>query len=137
VIAEILDALAQDRGPAANLDIDLSSEKLFEVVENQHRREVIGYLAAHGGCDEEAVQLDDLAMFIAAVSYGFRIGELSHEHKWVAVAALAQTHLPLLDEAGLITFDEEAERIEPSDKIDDVAALLTIIAHSVSEGEQP
>ncbi|MUV57124.1 hypothetical protein SAMN04487947_4114 [Halogeometricum rufum] len=86
--------------------IDLSKDELFRILSNSRRRYIIYYL--HEAGDE--MSLKQLAAQIAAVENGTSVDEVTDEERQRVYISLYQTHLPKLEEAGIVSYDDE-ERI--------------------------
>ncbi|ADQ69363.1 hypothetical protein C499_12365 [Halogeometricum borinquense DSM 11551] len=86
--------------------IDLSKDELFRILSNSRRRYIIYYL--HEAGDE--MSLKQLAARIAAVENGTSVDEVTDEERQRVYISLYQTHLPKLEEAGIVSYDDE-ERI--------------------------
>lgn len=86
--------------------IDLSKDELFRILSNSRRRYIIYYL--HEAGDE--MSLKELAARIAAVENGTSVDEVTDEERQRVYISLYQTHLPKLEEAGIVSYDDE-ERI--------------------------
>ena len=86
--------------------IDLSKDELFRILSNSRRRYIIYYL--HEAGDE--MSLKQLAARIAAVENGTSVDDVTDEERQRVYISLYQTHLPKLEEAGIVSYDDE-ERI--------------------------
>ncbi|MFC5136056.1 MULTISPECIES: DUF7344 domain-containing protein [Haloferacaceae] len=96
-----------NRSPAA--EGTLPRETVFEILRNERRRHVLRYLKAHDG---GPVAFEDLVEYVAASENGVDVEELTATQRKRAYAGLTQTHLPMLEERGVIHHDHESRRIE-------------------------
>ena len=101
----------------------LSKGEIFEVLRNQRRRYVLHYLKQDG----RPVELGDLAQQVAAWEYETTPEEVTPEQRKRVYTTLQQTHLPKMDEAGIVTFDSDAGLIEVTDRTAEVAIYLEIV----------
>ncbi|WP_255191661.1 DUF7344 domain-containing protein [Natronobeatus ordinarius] len=101
----------------------LSKGEIFEVLRNQRRRYVLHYLKQ----DDRPVELGDLAQQVAAWEYETTLEEVTPEQRKRVYTTLQQTHLPKMDEAGIVTFDSDEGRIEVTGLTADVAIYLEIV----------
>lgn len=83
---------------------DITADGLFEVISNDRRRRVLGFLASRGS----STRLDVLADHLAAWEDGETTATVSENRRKRAYVSLYQVHLPKLDERGYISYDDEA-----------------------------
>ena len=99
-------------------DQQLSSlDTIFDLLSNPRRRFVLHYLKEHDG----PVELNDLAAEIAAKENEVPKRELTSQQRKRAYVSLYQTHVPKLEEVGVIEYDSETGEIvltEQADQID-------------------
>jgi len=81
----------------------LSADMVFEILSNTRRRMVLYYLRHH----DEPISVQDLAAEIAALENDMSVSELSHQQKKRVYVSLYQTHLPKLEESGIIEYNDE------------------------------
>ncbi|RQG99917.1 DUF7344 domain-containing protein [Natrarchaeobius oligotrophus] len=105
------------------LEEDLSKGEIFEVLRNQRRRYVLHYLKQDG----RPVELGDLAQQVAAWEYETTLEGVTPEQRKRVYTTLQQTHLPKMDEAGILAFDSDAGRIEATDRTRDITVYLEIV----------
>ncbi len=98
---------------------------LFEVLGNERRRHVIQVLR-----EEETVGLADLAEAVAAREYGVAPEDLSRRQQKATYSALQQTHLPKMDDAGVLTFEKSAGEVTASDAIVEYTMYLDVVPSS-------
>lgn len=75
---------------------------------DETRRQVVNYLDQHA-CP---VGLDTLAIAVVAENHEVQPSAVPAEAKQVAVASLHHTHLPLMDDIGVIAYDREESVVE-------------------------
>lgn len=100
--------------------------EIFELLRNQRRRYVLHYLKRDPG----PVELGSLAQQIAAWEYDTIPSEVTPEQRKRIYTTLQQTHLPKMDEAGILRFDRDAGLIERTDRTTDVTIYLEIVPKS-------
>ena len=101
----------------------LSKGEIFEVLRNQRRRYVLQYLKQ----DDRPVELGDLAQQVAAWEYETTLDAVTPEQRKRVYTTLQQTHLPKMDETGILTFDADRGVIEPNDRTADISIYLEIV----------
>ena len=102
---------------------DLSKGDVFEVLRNQRRRYVLHYLKGDGG----PVELGDLAQQVAAWEYETTTDGVTPAQRKRVYTTLQQTHLPKMDEVGILTFDADRGVIESTDRTHDISVYLEIV----------
>ncbi|WP_281193564.1 hypothetical protein [Halorubrum sp. F4] len=84
-------------------------ETVFEILRNERRRHVLRYLKAHDG---DSVAFEDLVEYVAARENDLAVEEITATQRKRTYAGLTQTHLPMLEERGVINYDLETGRVE-------------------------
>ncbi len=92
----------------------LSKDVIFELLKNRRRRQVLAYLLE----TEETVTLGELAERIAAWENNTEIAALSSDQRKRVYVALYQTHLPKMDDAGIVDYDQDRGLITLADNAD-------------------
>jgi len=113
----------------AESDGDLSDEEIFDVLQNERRRNVLQYLRRHGG----PVSLGDLADHVAAAEYDCPTADVTSAQRKRVYTTLQQSHLPQMDDVGIIAYDSDEGVITTTDRTEE----LTIYLEIVPEGEFP
>lgn len=88
--------------PADAESCDLTLDVIYEALKNERRRRVLAHLRASDG----TVELGDLAERIAAEENDKTVAEISYEERKRVYVALYQTHLPKMDEMGIVSFEQ-------------------------------
>ena len=115
-IASVADSDADER---------LSKDVIFELLKNRRRREVLTYLLEA----EETVTLGELAEQIAAWENDTEVSALSSDQRKRVYVALYQTHLPKMDDAGIVEYDQDRGLISLSDNADLLMMYLDTDSH--------
>lgn len=89
----------------------LSQDLVFEVLKSPRRRYVLYYLRTHGGWND----LSDVTEQVAAWENDTTVANLTSEQRKRVYISLYQTHLPKLDEAGIVDYDQERGAIALSE----------------------
>jgi len=103
-----------------------SREEIFEIVSNQRRRHVVHYLRQQ----DRPVELRELSTQLSAWENEEPPAEVSHDERRRVYTALRQSHLPKMDEAGVVKYDADRSVIEPSAGIEDVELYLDVVPES-------
>ncbi len=102
---------------------DLSSGEAFELLCNQRRRYVLHYLKR----DDQPVELGTLAQHVAAWEYETTPEEVTSEQRKRVYTTLQQTHLPKLDETGILEFDDETGIVRGTDRTHELNVYLEVV----------
>lgn len=85
----------------------LSKTEAFEILRNDRRRRVITYLQTNG----KAAGLEELTRHVAAAEYGVPNDDVTSTQYKRVYTGLYQSHLPMMDEHDIISFDPTENRI--------------------------
>jgi len=113
----------------ADSEDGLSNEEIFDVLQNERRRHVLQYLRRHGG----PVSLGDLADHVAAAEYDCPTDDVTSAQRKRVYTTLHQSHLPQMDDVGIIEYDSDDGVITTTDYTEELTVYLEI----VPEGEFP
>ncbi|WP_222916537.1 hypothetical protein [Natrinema sp. SYSU A 869] len=95
--------------------------EIFDLLSNQRRRYTIHYCKREG----EPVSLGDLAEHVAAWELDKEVEEITSAERKRAYTSLQQTHLPTLERADIIEFDDRM--IELTDEAAELDVYLDIV----------
>ncbi|ELZ97950.1 hypothetical protein C440_01843 [Haloferax mucosum ATCC BAA-1512] len=86
----------------------LSKDELFRILSNSRRRQILYFLHRAG----EALSLKELAAMVAARENETAVEDVTDEERQRVYISLYQTHLPKLEGADLVNYDEEERTVE-------------------------
>ncbi|WP_330631901.1 DUF7344 domain-containing protein [Halocatena halophila] len=86
----------------------LSQDTVFDLLSSPRRRYVLHYLRS----ESSGIELTNLADHVAAWEYDTTVDSLSEQQRKRAYVSLYQTHVPKLEEAGIVTYDSDSGRVE-------------------------
>ncbi|WP_458205856.1 DUF7344 domain-containing protein [Haladaptatus sp. NG-SE-30] len=98
----------------------LSRDMVFDVLKNQRRRYALHYLKQA----EETVQLSDLAEQVAAWENDTTVDAISAAERKRVYTALYQSHLPKLDDAGIIDYNQNRGIVELATAVEQLDPYL-------------
>jgi len=102
------------------------------MLSNQRRRYVLYYLNREPG----PVSLRDLAERIAAWENDIDVDELDYKQRKRVYTSLHQTHLPKLDDVGIVDYDRDGGTITLADRANDLDIYLELVGeHDVPWGD--
>lgn len=102
----------------------VSEEELFDVLANTRRRHALHAIA---GGEERTHELGDLSERIAAWENDVSVAEVDYAERKRVYTALQQSHLPRLDDAGLVEFDKDRGTVDATPALDDVEIYLDVV----------
>ncbi|WP_238709375.1 DUF7344 domain-containing protein [Natronorubrum halophilum] len=115
--------MAQQHSNETGSSGSLSKGEIFEVLRNQRRRYVLQYLKQ----DSRPVELGALAQQVAAWEYDTTLEEVTPEQRKRVYTTLQQTHLPKMDQSGILEFDSDEGVIEGTNRARDISIYLEIV----------
>jgi len=92
-------------------DEQLSRDQVFDILSSPRRRYVLYYLREYGG----PVELTALAEKLAAWENDTTVEELPAQARKRVYVSLYQTHVPKLEESGLIEYDSDSGELALAD----------------------
>lgn len=101
---------------------ELSKDELFHLLQNQRRRQVLVFLQDTDG----EVNMRDIAEQVAAWENDTTIEALDSNERQRVYIALYQSHLPKLDEAGVLTYNQQRGIVSRTALADQLDAYLNI-----------
>lgn len=107
--------------PEVNTSDEMSPDLVFEILSNTRRRMVLYYLRWYGG----SVSVQELVGEVAALQNDIAVEDLTRQQRKRVYVSLYQTHLPKLEEAGLIEYDDDEGIVRLTDSAGDIDTYLT------------
>lgn len=99
---------------------ELSLDVVFEILSNTRRRLVLYCLRQHGG----PATVRGLTREIAAIENDVSVDELTRQQRKRVYVSLYQTHLPKLEDSGIIQYDD-GEEVRLTDRAREIDKYLT------------
>jgi len=109
--------------PESGEPTEPTEDELFDVLSSRRRRYALHMLKGR----EEAVELGDVAEQVAAWEYGEEVAEVSYDERKRVYTALQQSHLPKMDDAGVVSFDKNRGVVEPTPALEDVRVYMDVV----------
>lgn len=103
--------------------VKISEDTIYEALSNRRRRYAIHAIKR----EECPLDAAELSTYVTAWEQGIEPDEVEYADRKSVYGALTRTHLPKLDDAGLIKYDSEAKRIEPTDAFNDVEVYMEVL----------
>ena len=102
---------------------ELSEDDLFEILSNSRRRYALHALSSN----DEEWEIGRLAEQVAAWEYDVAVEEVSYEERKRVYTALQQSHLPMMDEAGILEFNKDRGLVEPTASLNDIEVYMEVV----------
>jgi hypothetical protein len=102
----------------------LEREAVFEVLCNARRRCIVHYLKK---CEGRRVELREIVDYVAAWEDDTSIDRLDSDRRKSVYSAIRQTHLPKLEDAGLIEYDHLRGDVELTDALREAQLYLEYV----------
>ncbi len=117
-------SVQQIDGTGGEPTTELTEDELFDVLANQRRRYAVHLLKREG---DETVSIGEMAEQIAAWENGIDAAEITGNERKRVYTALQQSHLPKMDDAGVVNFNKNRGLVEPTRALDDVDVYLDVV----------
>ncbi|MFC4449250.1 DUF7344 domain-containing protein [Halorussus aquaticus] len=101
---------------------ELEPSQIHNVLRNDRRRHVIRHLRDEGG----PISVDTLAEHIATVETGE--SPPPRDVRKSVYVSLHQTHLPKLDELGIVDYDQREQVLELRDRAEEVEVYMEVVS---------
>jgi hypothetical protein len=122
--------------PAAGTESDeapeLSSDDIFHILQTNRRRDTIRYLLEQEG----AVKMRDVAEYVAARENDTTVAKLSSNERQRVYIPLYQSHLPKLDEEGVIEYNQPRGIVHPTDQLEIFEPYIQATENGTAELEK-
>lgn len=104
----------------------LSRDVAFEVLSSRRRRHALHFLMQR----DDPVDLRELSERISAWENGVEPEEVTYKQRMRVYTALRQSHLPKMDEGGVVEFDKDRGRVAPTDETSELEVYLDVVPHN-------
>ena len=102
---------------------ELTEDELFGMLANSRRRYILHALAR----EERPVEIGELSTEIAAREDDVSVAEVTSKDRKRVYTALQQSHLPKMDETGVVDFDKDRGTVEPTPTLEDVEVYIDVV----------
>lgn len=87
---------------------EVSQDEIFDLLSNPRRRFVINYLFE----EDRPVSIQELSRELATWEFEVDADELTDQQEKRIYVALYQTHIPKLEDAGVVVYDDDTSEVE-------------------------
>ncbi|MFH5802311.1 hypothetical protein [Haladaptatus sp. CMAA 1911] len=109
----------------------LTKDKIFHILQTQRRRHALRYLKEH----DTPVEMRDLAEQVAAWENDTTVQALASNERQRVYIALYQSHLPKLDEEGIIEYNKSRGIVERGQLADEFDPYLRPSNHTATDSD--
>lgn len=88
--------------------VDSSKDTIFMILRSSRRRLLLHYLERSGGSRSRG----ELARYVAAAEEGVEMSQVTTTDRKRVYVSLHQTHLPTMDDVGIIDYDKDRGTVE-------------------------
>lgn len=117
-------SVQQVEGRGAEPTTEVSEDELFDVLGNQRRRFAVHLLKKKS---DETIAIGDMAEQIAAWENGIEMTEITGNERKRVYTALQQSHLPMMDDVGVVRFNKDRGVVEPTPALQDVDLYMDVV----------
>ena len=117
-------SVQQVDGGGAEPATDISEDELFDVLANQRRRFAVHLLKRE---ERDQIAIGDMAEQIAAWENGIDTAEVTGNERKRVYTALQQSHLPKMDDAGVVDFNKDRGIVEPTPALTDIDVYMDVV----------
>jgi len=103
---------------------EVSEDDLFEVLSNQCRRFAVHLLKRE---EADRIAIGDMAEQIAAWENGIDTADITGNERKRVYTALQQSHLPKMDDAGVVNFNKDRGVIEPTPALQNIDLYMDVV----------
>ncbi|ELZ01495.1 hypothetical protein C482_06964 [Natrialba chahannaoensis JCM 10990] len=101
----------------------LTEDELFELLSNRRRRHILHTLIT----ETEQVDIGTLSQEIAAEEDELAFDEVSSSDRKRVYTALQQSHLPKMDNAGVLEFNRDRGTVEATPALEDIEIYIDVV----------
>ena len=98
-------------------------DECFDLLSNHRRRYTLHYLQQN----EESVSLGDLSEQVSAWENGSSVEDISYDERKRVYTSLQQVHLPRMDDAGVVSFDDREGVVDIGPAAEELDIYLEIV----------
>ncbi|WP_458189313.1 DUF7344 domain-containing protein [Haladaptatus sp. NG-WS-4] len=105
---------------------ELTQDVAFQLLSNQLRRHIMHYLLQQDG----PVSLHELSKRLAAWENDVSFDEVTYKQLMRVYTAIRQSHLPKMDDGGIVEFDSNAGEVRLTEAATKLEVYLDIVPHN-------
>lgn len=103
--------------------LELSQTEAFDILSSDRRRHVLHFLLSH----KDGTDIGELSRQIAAWENGESLDQVTADERRRVYVSLHQTHLPRMDEAGVLDYENSRDTIELTERGESLRVYMEIV----------
>ncbi|MEF8801097.1 MAG: hypothetical protein V5A56_08695 [Halolamina sp.] len=106
-----------------NRDQELTQTEAFDILSNVRRRHALHYLLSH----KDGTNIGELSRQLAAWENGESLEQVTADERRRVYVSLHQTHLPRMDEAGILHYENSRDTIELTERGESLQVYMEVV----------
>lgn len=102
---------------------ELTQTEAFDILSNDRRRHALHYLLSH----DEGTEIGELSRQVAAWENGESLDQVTAEERRRVYVSLHQTHLPRMDEAGILQYENSRDTIALTERGESLRVYMEVV----------
>lgn len=115
--------MALSQSPPTDSGGELTQTEAFDILSNDRRRHALHYLLAQ----DEGTEIGELSEQIAAWENGEDLNEVTSDERRRVYVSLHQTHLPRMDDAGILQYENSRDTIELTERGESLRVYMEVV----------
>ena len=111
------------RSPAVSDPPQLNQTEVFDILSNDRRRHALHYLLA----SDEGTDIGELSEQIAAWENDESLEQVTSDERRRVYVSLHQTHLPRMDDAGILQYENSRDTIELTERGESLQVYMEVV----------
>lgn len=116
------DKTTDEGGEQTESERVLTTDEVFHILQNERRRRILAYLREND--EGDGVDMRDIVEWVAAREHDTTVNALRSKERQRVYIALYQSHLPKLDDYGLINYNQRRGWVSLTDAAESVFPYL-------------
>lgn len=108
---------------ASDPGTELSQTEAFDILSNDRRRHALHYLLAQ----DDGTEIGELSEQVAAWENGEDLEQVTSDERRRVYVSLHQTHLPRMDDAGILQYENSRDTIELTERGESLRVYMEVV----------
>ena len=102
---------------------ELTQTEAFDILSNERRRHALHYLLAQ----DDGTEIGELSEQVAAWENGEELEQVTSDERRRVYVSLHQTHLPRMDDAGILQYENSRDTIELTERGESLRVYMEVV----------
>lgn len=102
---------------------ELTQTEAFDILSSDRRRHTLHFLLSH----KDGAEIGELSRQIAAWENGESVDQVTADQRRRVYVSLHQTHLPRMDEAGILRYENSRDTIELTERGESLRVYMEVV----------